>query len=50
MFVTQLLDGHSVRQLMIVRFGNTEVYHAWRYDGQNDPSGHLMECKTLWAS
>ena len=35
---------------MTVHFGNAEGYHAGRYDGQNDPSGHLMECQTFWAS
>ena len=35
---------------MIVRFGETEVYHTGKYDGWNDPSVHLMECQTLWES
>ena len=38
------------RRLMTILFGNTEAYHAGRYDGRNDPSNHLMECQTLWAS
>ena len=36
--------------LMIVLFGNTEVYHTGKYDGRNDPSIHLMECQKLWES
>ena len=35
---------------MMACFGDVEVYHAVRYDGQNDPTGHLIECQTLWAS
>ena len=35
---------------MTVCFRNTEEDHIGRYDGWNDPSGHLMECQTLWAS
>ena len=38
------------RRLMTVRFGDMEVYHTGRYDGQNDPCSHLRECHTLWAS
>ena len=34
---------------MTVHLGNAEGYHARRYDGRNGPSGHLMECQTLWA-
>ena len=35
--------------LMTVHFSNAKEYHAGRYDGRNDPSGHLMESQTLWA-
>ena len=35
-------------RLMTVRFSNVEAYHASRYDGRNDPGGHLRECQTLW--
>ena len=38
------------QHLMTVRFGNTEVYHAEKYDEWNHPSGHLTECQALWAS
>ena len=38
------------RRLMMVRFGDSEIYHAGRYDGQNDPTSHLMECHALWVS
>ena len=36
--------------LMIVLFGDIEVYHTGKYDGWNVPRSHLMECQTLWAS
>ena len=35
---------------MMVRFNDSEVYHAGRYDGRNDPTSFLMECQALWAS
>ena len=35
---------------MTVCLGDTKVYHTRKYDGWNDPSSHLMECQTLWAS
>ena len=35
---------------MTVHFDDAEIYHTGRYDGWNDPSGHLMEFQTLWAS
>ena len=34
---------------MMVCFGDSEVYHTGRYDGQIDPATHLIECQTLWA-
>ena len=33
----------------MVCFGDSEVYHAGRYNGKNDPINHLIECQTLWA-
>ena len=35
---------------MTVHFRNAKAYHTGKYDGRNDPSGHLMECQTSWAS
>ena len=34
----------------MVRFGDREIYHAGRYDGQNYLAHHLIECQTLWTS
>ena len=42
-------DSEQCRRLMVVLFGDLEVYHAGRYDGWNDSTGHLIECQTLWA-
>ena len=38
------------RRLMMVHFGDLDIYHTSRYDGKNDSTGHLMECQALWAS
>ena len=35
---------------MTFHFGNVDAYHAGWYDEWNDPSSHLIECQTLWAS
>ena len=35
---------------MMVCFADVEVYHAGRYDGQNDPASNLNECQMLWTS
>ena len=35
---------------MKIHFGNTEDYHARRYDGKNIPRDHIIECQTLWES
>ena len=43
-------DWEQCRRLMMVHFGDLEFYHAGIYDGWNDPTGHLIECHTLWAS
>ena len=43
-------DWEQCQRLMMVHFGDIEVYHAGRYDGQNDPVSHLIECQTLWTS
>ena len=43
-------DWEQCRRLMMVCFGDSEVYHVWRYDGHNDPTNHLMEFHALWAS
>ena len=37
-------DWEQCCRLMMVRFGDLEVYHAGRYDRQNDPTSHLIEC------
>ena len=34
----------------MVRFGDVEVYHTGRYDRRNDPTIHLIDYRTLWAS
>ena len=47
----KLINGWSQCQiLMTVRFSEAEEYHVERYDGRNDPGGHVIECYTLWAS
>ena len=43
-------DWEQCHQLMMVRFGDIEVYHAGRYEGRNDPTSHLIGCQTLWTS
>ena len=40
----------QLRQFMMVHFGDSEIYHIGKYDGQSDPTSHLMECQALWAS
>ena len=52
-WVTHKQMFHELKQchrLMMVHFGDTEVYHAGRYDGRNDPTHHFIECQTLWTS
>ena len=43
-------DWGQCQRLMILCFGDSEVYHARRYDGLNDLACHLMECQALLAS
>ena len=35
-------DWEQCQRLMMVLFGDVEVYHDGRYDGQNDLSSHLI--------
>ena len=42
-------DWEQCHRLMMVHFGDLEVYHVGRYDGKNDPTSHLIECYNLWA-
>ena len=32
------------QRLMIIQFGDAELYHAGKYDGQSSPKDHLTEC------
>ena len=43
-------DWEQHHRLMMVLFGDVEVYHAGRYDKRNDPTSHLIECQNLWTS
>ena len=44
----QMIHGwKQCKRLMMVHFGDSEVYHAGRYDGQNDPTHHLIECHIM---
>ena len=40
-------DWEQCHRLMMVCFGDSEVYRARRYDGWNDPTGHLIKFHTL---
>ena len=43
-------DWEQCFRMMMVQFGDLEVYHARRYDRWNDPTNHLIECQDLWES
>ena len=47
---TMIHDWEQCHRLMMVYFGDVEVYHARRYDGRNYPTSHLIECQMLWTS
>ena len=46
-----MINGWSqCQRLMTVHFGDSEVYHAKRYERRNSIGDPLIECQTLWES
>ena len=45
-----IYDWEQCNRLMIVHFGDVEVYRVGRYDGKNYPSSDLIKCQMLWTS